>query len=118
MARHSIALFLLVLAVLSGCDSKPTPVPVSGKSIFNTGRYTMEVETEGAVGSSVNFHFTDDGKGNIDELVELSWGDSIKLRIVNGKLTVNGVDRGTLSKGDRIKVDSKGTILVNGAERK
>jgi hypothetical protein len=118
MARHSIALFLFVLAVLSGCDSKLTPVPVKGWSSFHTGRYTMEVETEGLVGSSVNFHFTDDGKGNIDELVELSWGDSIKLRIVNGKLTINGVDRGTLSKEDRIKVDSTGKVLVNGAERK
>lgn len=115
MSRLMIVASAMALAMLSGCGSKPTPV--SAQYNFDSGRYLVEVETDGPTSSAVNSHFTDNGNGKVEELVEITWGNSMKLRIENGKLTVNGKDLGTLTKGDRIKINSAGKLLVNGAER-
>jgi hypothetical protein len=117
MSGRSAVVAGLAAALLAGCGSQSKPVPMSAHYNFDSGRYRIEVVTEGPTGSSINSHFTDDGRGTVDELVEITHGDSLKLRIENGKLTVNGKDRGALAKGDRIKVDAAGRVLVNDVER-
>src|SRR5262245_54561908 len=117
MCRYSFVVAFLAAALLAGCSSKLKPVLSSASYNFESGRYLITVETEGPTGSSVKTHFADDGKGKVEELVEITWGDSRELRIENGKLTINGKDRGTLTKGDRIRIDASGRVLVNGAER-
>jgi hypothetical protein len=115
MNLRSLAVGCFAVVILTGC--RGNPAPVTAQYNFHDGRYLVEVETVGQGVSSQSSHFTEDGQGNVTEEVEIRWGDSKGLRIENGKLTVNGQDRGTLAKGDRIKVDASGKVLVNGVER-
>jgi hypothetical protein len=116
MANYSLAATIFSLALLVGCNSKPKAVP---KIVaLETEQYSFEVESRGPgepIVSSRSPHGAPDGK--LQELVEISWGDEQKLRIEIGKLTVNAKDRGTLAKGDRIKLEVSGRVLVNGIER-
>jgi len=113
MTRLMIVASMVALAVISGCNSKSAHN--SARYNFDGGRYLIEVETDGPTDTVVNSQFADHGKGK--ELVEINWGESMELRIEEGKLTVNGKDRGTLAKGDRIKINSAGKVLVNSTER-
>jgi len=117
MGQYSLAATSLALSLLIGCNSKPKAVP---KIVaFETEQYTFEVESRGPgepIVSSRSPHGAPDGP--LKELIEISWGDGQKLRIEIGKLTVNGKDRGMLSKGDRIKLEGAcQKSCVRGRER-
>jgi hypothetical protein len=60
---------------------------------------------------------TSKGKDVTKELYDFSWGDTHQLRIEDGKMTVDGTERGLLQPGDRIKITATGAILVNGTRR-
>jgi hypothetical protein len=58
----------------------------------------------------------DDGKGKNTEDITTTCGQQI-LRIVDGKLTLNGEDRGTVKPEDSIKLTSAGKLWVNQQSR-
>jgi hypothetical protein len=109
MGRRTLASCLFALLLIAGCRPGATN---TSTGVYADGRYTIEVEGN----HSINSHTTDDGAGNVEELVELTCG-ATAMKIVNGKLTVNGADRGTLQPKDRIRVTSDGKVYVNGVER-
>lgn len=113
MFQYRIACAALCL-LLSSCD--PSPHQSFAKYDLGGGRYYIEIEdTQGGV--SLKFHSKSEGEVVTGERYDLSWGKSHQLRIDDGKLTVNGVDSGTLQPGDRIVAKVNGDILVNGAKR-
>ncbi|HVK15930.1 MAG TPA: hypothetical protein VM533_03215 [Fimbriiglobus sp.] len=76
----------------------------------------MECEDTGGW-SSLSFRSAGEGKGVTGEVCDFAWGGSRRLRIEDGKLTVEGADRGTLQPGDRITITADGQVLVNGSSR-
>ena len=116
MGKYSFAATVLVVALSVGCSSKPNAGPQI--IAFETEQYSFEVESRGPGEPIVNSRYPyGDPDGKPKELITISWGDEQKLRIEIGKLTVNGKDRGMLAKGDRIKLEASGRVLVNGTER-
>ena len=52
----------------------------------------------------------------LDEEISISCG-TIKAMIVNGRLTVDGKDRGPVKPGDRISFTKSSGLSVNGVDR-
>jgi hypothetical protein len=125
MVRNTIVLFVIA-AAFPAYSAGPQPgtflylrarPPVVYHFNVYGGRYSVEVEVTAPGIASFNNPLTDDGKGKVEEPFEFTSGPSGKLRIEDGKLTVNGKDRGTLASGDRITVTARGKVLVNDTER-
>jgi hypothetical protein len=51
-------------------------------------------------------------KGQIGEDFTVTCGSRV-LRIANGKMTLNGADRGVVKQGDTIKLTADGELWVN-----
>ena len=125
MVRKTIVLFVIAAAFPAyGAEPQPGTFlyrrampPVVYHFIVYGGRYYVEVETPAPGIASFNNPLTDDGKGKAEEPFEFTSGSSGKVRIEGGKLTVDGKDRGTVASGDRIKVTTRGKVLVNDTER-
>jgi hypothetical protein len=115
MIRH-LLLSAIVAMLFAGCGGgSPTP-PSYAKYDLGGGRYFIDCEDTGG-GSSLRFDSASEGDVVTKELYELSWGGSHQLRIEDGKLTVDGTERGTLQPGDRITIKANGEIFVNGGQR-
>lgn len=104
-----------VLGLAAGCD-RP-----SGGSFVNLdlggGRYYLDVPDTGG-GSSLRCNSQGEGTKVVSERYDFSWARGARaLSIVDGKLSVDGSDRGTLQPGDRITVTPAGDVLVNGKKR-
>src|SRR5687768_15611221 len=85
----------------------PTPARTFAKHDLNGGRYFIEREDTGG-GSSLSFRLAGEGKGVTREVYDFSWGSTHQLRIEDGKLTVDGAERGMLQPGDRITITATG----------
>jgi hypothetical protein len=102
--------------LVGGCGGG-SPSPRSyAKYDLAGGRYFLDCEDTGD-GSSLKFQSTSEGTVVTKELYEFSWGGRHQLRIEDGKLTVDGTERGTLQPGDRITIKASGDLLVNGSKR-
>lgn len=104
----SLALFV------AGCG-QPSPTSFARYEL-DGGRYLIEIDNTGS-GSTLNFHSRGEGTTVTDEKYDLTWDNSRRLQIVNGALTIDGIERGTLQHGDRIHINSSGEVLVNGTTR-
>jgi hypothetical protein len=105
--------------LFAGCGggSAPSPSPRTfAKHDLAGGRYFIDCEDTGG-GSSLKFKSTGEGMVVTKELFEFSWGGTHQLVIEDGKLTVDGKDRGPLQPGDRITIKESGDLLVNGSNR-
>jgi len=118
MTRRAVVFTVLCfLSVGCGRVTPPAAPPRTfAKHDLNGGRYVIECEDTGG-GSSLSFRSASDGKGVTGEVYDFAWGGSRRLRIEDGKLTVDGADRGTLQPGDRITITVDGQVLVNGSNR-
>jgi hypothetical protein len=114
----------LSLAASSGwLQHSPAPAsPAPELSIMTQSRfgYTFVFERSGeeqsAIGGRRNVDRDADGKETLDEDITITCG-SQTARILNGKLTADGRDRGSVKPGDTIKLTSSGKLSVNGEER-
>ena len=108
---------LCFLFVGCGRVSPPPQRPRTfAKHDLDGGRYFIECEDTGS-GSSLSFRTTSEGMNVTGETYDFSWGDTRRLRIEEGRLTVDGAERGQLEPGDRITITAAGEILVNGSKR-
>jgi hypothetical protein len=96
-----------------GCQPAATPF---AKYDLGDGRYNVEIEDTGG-NSSMNFESHSEGTDVIAERFNVSWGAAQQLVIENGKLSMNGEDRGTLEPGDQIVINKAGELRVNGQQR-
>ena len=110
-------LFTAVLFPLlfAGCGGG-SPLPRPAKYELAGGRYFIDCEDTGR-SSSLTFNSSSEGKVITRELYEFSWDSTHQLRIEDGKLTVDGTERGTLEPGDRITIRASSDIFVNGSKR-
>ena len=115
MMRH-VLVSAVICALISGCGGGSPPSRSYAKHDLAGGRYRIDCEDTGD-GSSLSFSSTSEGTVVTKELYEFSWGGTHRLRIEDGKLTVDGTGRGTLQPGDRITIKASGDILVNGGKR-
>ena len=115
MIRH-VLLYSVVCVLFVGCGWGSPPPHSYAKYDLAGGRYFIDCEDTGG-GSSLSFQSTSEGTVITNELYEFSWGDAHQLRIEDGKLTVDGMDRGMLQPGDRITIKASGQLLVNGSMR-
>lgn len=113
---HRALAFFIVCVLFAGCDVGSPPARTYARHDLAGGRYFLDCEDTGG-GSSLKFTSTSDGMVVTKELYEFSWGDTHRLRIEDGKLTVDGADRGSLAPGDRITITASGDLLVNGSLR-
>lgn len=70
------------------------PSPPSGESVANADGTTV----------TRNFGFT-------------YYGDTIKIKELDGNLTINGKDYGKVKTGDKVRIDKSGNVTVNGTPR-
>ena len=111
---RTIAICVFLALLVTGCNQSP---PSSfAKYNLHGGRYSVEIENTGG-GTSLKFSSSSEGMIVTEELYELSWGNSHRLEIDNGKLTVDAVDLGELKPGDQIVVKSSGEIFINGTKQ-
>ncbi len=113
---HRVLAYFIVCMLLAGCGAGSPPARTYAKYDLAGGRYFLDCEDTGS-GSSLKFTSTSEGTVVTRELYEFSWGDTHRLRIEDGKLTVDGADRGTLAPGDRLTITASGDLLVNGGPR-
>jgi hypothetical protein len=86
-----------------------------------THGYTFVFEREvdgpfGVEGHRKSVRAADGTESDLDEDITITCGDHT-ARIVNGRLTAGGRDRGAVKPGDRIALTGAGGLSVNGAER-
>lgn len=98
MRRTEGVVILGIAACLSGGCSR-APAPAIGQ------RFSWEVRGDGS-----NVAKGSGGSGSVSV-------ENKKLEIKNGRMFVNGNDRGALSSGDRVVLDKDGRLFVNGQER-
>lgn len=115
MIRH-VLVYSVVCVLLAGCGGGSPPSRSYANYDLAGGRYFIDCEDTG-VGSSLKFKSTSEGTAVTKELYEFSWGGTHQLRIEDGKLTVDGTERGMLEPGDRITIKASGQLLVNGSKR-
>lgn len=114
--RTIVCLAGVVLSLASGCGRPSAPeakqqtanVTFVGYNFIFDYPPGTPIKTEGSRSS--------DGKGNDKEDITAACGDQV-LRIVNGKMTLNGSDRGTVKEKDVIKLSSTGKVWVNDKPR-
>lgn len=115
MIRH-VFFYSVVCLLFAGCGGGSPPSRSYAKHDLAGGRYFIDCEDTGD-GSSLSFNSTSEGTVVTKELYEFSWGGTHQLRVEDGKLTIDGTDRGTLEPGDRITIKASGDVLVNGGKR-
>jgi hypothetical protein len=115
MIRRVVA-YSVICLLFVGCGRVSPPPHAFAKHELNGGRYFIDCEDTGG-GSSLSFSSTSEGQVVKKELYDFSWGGTNQLRIEDGKLTVDGTERGTLQRGDRITITAAGDVLVNGSKR-
>ena len=113
---HRVLACFVFCVLFAGCGVGSPSAGTYAKYDLAGGRYFLDCEDTGG-GSSLKFASTSEGMVVTKELYVFSWGDTHQLRIEDGKLTVDGADRGTLQPGDRITIRASGELLVNGSQR-
>jgi hypothetical protein len=109
--RVFIGIVSVLLLLLSGCGGKST-TPQTQSSTHNFAGYVFSFEHPEGTTVKTEGHRSNDEKGTVDEDITATCGGQV-LKIVNGKLTLNGEDRGTVKQGDKIKLQSAGKVWVN-----
>jgi hypothetical protein len=104
-----LACLLVVLA--AGC-SRRLLGPEQRTSTLTIYGYTFILEHPEGTDMRQEGKRTDDGQGHIDEDIKITCGQQV-LRIVNGKVTLNGEERGPVKQGDNIKLTAAGKVWVN-----
>jgi hypothetical protein len=104
----------VVLVTCAGCHQPAAPVERETTMDFAGYHFTF-AHPEGTVFKTEG-HRNDDGAGHVDEDITASCGAQV-LHVVNGALTLNGADRGTVKPGDSIKLTAAGKLWVNGQPR-
>ena len=96
---------LVAAVMLCGCGQPPAERVVRRDVC---GYYTVELRPAG----SLDFACLNSGPGPVRAIV-----NGRELRIAEGALTLEGVDRGTVKKGDVIALAEDGALTVNGDAR-
>lgn len=107
--RNSLA----VAVVLSsfGCSK----AAVEQVATYEACGYHIELRSADYRDRSIESRCTGSGDARTDDVtVKL---DARTLRIVNGALSLDGRERGTVEPGDKILLHGDGTLTVNGAAR-
>ena len=111
------AIYVWCCVVLAGCNtSSPPPTVDTAKTVLFGGIYEFEVEKYTGTNTSLTAHRANDGAGNIEEFVDYEIG-SHRLKVVNGALTLDDKNCGTLKQGDKVRFTASGKLYVNGTER-
>lgn len=105
----------VVLALVLGCSRAPQSIPTLTANSELHGYKFVFVYPEGTA-RGVQGRRVDDGAGQVIEDITATCGEQT-LRIVNGKVTLNGSDRGTTKQGDSIKLTPTGKLWVNDQPR-
>lgn len=98
----------------AGPAGAPAGTSVYTKAVFD--KYQFEAEHPNGANVVSSASVSKDGAGNVEEKFEHRVGN-VHLTLLNGRLTLNGADRGTVSPGDRIRLTADGRLLVNDQER-
>src|SRR5262245_49748488 len=110
-----LALGCLVV-VAFGCTFKTETATTTSRTSLFGGKYEFEVEKPINANTSLNHSRTDDGAGKVEELIDYEIGPH-KIKVVNGAMTLDGKDCGTIQQGDKIRFTADGKLYVNGVER-
>jgi hypothetical protein len=101
----------VALLLAAGCGRAPQSPPiVTANSEFHGYKWEFEYPEGTKRGFQGNREVI--GAGAVNEDIAVYCGDQ-SVRIVNGKLTLNGADRGTVNQADTIKLTSTGKLWVN-----
>lgn len=112
--RTAIGTAAVGLALVVGCSRPPAPPTLTADSELHGYKFVF-VYPDGAA-RNVQGRRTDDGAGRVTEDITATCGAQT-VRIVDGKLTLNGADRGTTKPGDVIKITAAGQLWVNDQPR-
>lgn len=97
---------LLLVLFVAGCSKPPSPAPALSQNITITGIINYDVVIElpsgGLLGIAEGSTIQQDGK-------------SFELK--GGTLRMNGESFGDVTKGDKVKLEQSGRLLVNGKPR-
>lgn len=122
-ALKALVAVVVCCAALSGCSrTAPPPAPLeSGSATVTTFEYTFVFDTGPDRAFAIEGHrkstrFAGGKETDLDEDLTIRYAGQT-LKIVNGKLTAGGTDRGAVKPGDRITLTPSGGVSVNGAER-
>lgn len=117
---RSLAIFGAILPLLCGCGKPTASTSLSGATVGSCG-YTIKFEgqLDGPLNINGQRGTTRDSAGKeslVEEDITAIFG-SHSVKILNGKLTVDGKDHGAVKTGDTIKLTSAGKVSVNDTER-
>lgn len=103
---------LLVTAAMSGCSNPAAPPPAPTTLTFLSYTFVFEGGHDLSVAGHRNSVTAEDGtETELDEDISVKCGNH-EARIVNGKLNVDGKDRGAVKPGNRITFTSAGGASV------
>jgi hypothetical protein len=112
----NLAVFVALAALCAGCTQK---APTQAMTLFG---YTFVSDVaDFSAGLVIDGHrnsarAADGTESELDEDISITCG-TLKATIVNGRLTVDGKDRGQIKPGDRISFTKSGGLSVNGVGR-
>ena len=103
--------FAVAVALAIGCN-RPAPGPQIPAADVSYQGYHFVLEAPESKEFKTEGQRRDDGRGHVTEDITVTCGTKV-VRIVDGKLTLNGADRGAVKPGDTIKVDAAARVWVN-----
>lgn len=107
----------VVVCCVVGCGKGPAPQPGVETGTYRDDVYNVEYEYPSGSSGSVSSNQSQRPDGRRVEELTVEVAGRYTLKIADGKVTLNGADRGTVKQGDRIKVTADGKLLVNDAPR-
>ena len=97
---------VLVAILLAGCSEAPSSAPAPSPIITITGVINYDVAIELQSGGIVGI-----SEGSTIQL------DGSSFELKGGRLRINGKAFGDIAKGDKVKIEQSGRLLVNGKPR-
>ena len=104
--------------MVAGCDQTPAQ-PESRNARVTFCKYEFNFDPERSLNVEGHRDSIRDANGaetKLDEDITIQYGNLI-AKIVNGKLTVDGKDQGTVKPGDRFTLIASGKLSLNDVQR-
>jgi hypothetical protein len=109
---------LFSCGVLPGCG-QATSKPAAGVARVTFCDYAFEFDMDRPLSVDGHRNSVRDSSGSetqLDEDITFKYGN-VTARIVDGKLTVDGKEHGSVKPGDCFKLESSGSLSINGAQK-
>ena len=114
---NKLALLGLALLCLASCDMMLSTITIKSNGIT----YEVPFQKQSAISPSVVTEAAPAiGKPGVATKTETGFtfaGELTTIKELNGNLTVNGKEFGTVKTGDTVRIDKAGKVSVNGTPR-